>query len=79
MDPDSIFTLISGLGGAGVGAVIRWRALWIARRLYRVPGWRGQSVDEVASTIRVSSLVLITMGLIYAALGALGIEAPSLR
>lgn len=79
MDPDSLFTLIYGLGGAGIGALVRWRALWIARRLYRVPGWRGQSVDDVASTIRVSSWVLITMGLIYATLGVLGIETPSHR
>jgi hypothetical protein len=79
VDSDSLFTLIYGLGGAGIGAVIRWRALWIARRLYRVPGWRGQSVDDVASTIRVSSWVLIAMGVIYATLGALGIETPSLR
>lgn len=79
MDPDSLLALIYGLGGAGVGAVLRWRALWIARRIYRTTVWRGQSVDEVATTIRFSSSGVIAMGLIYATLGALGVEIPPLR
>jgi hypothetical protein len=79
VDPDSLLALIYGLGGAGVGAVLRWRALWIARRIYRTPVWRGQSVDEVATTIRFGSYGVIGMGLIYATLGALSVEIPPLR
>ena len=74
MDPENLAALVSGLVIAAIGALLRWRALWIARRVYRTAYWRGQSVDEVAVTLRIGSYAVITMGVLYAGLRALGVE-----
>ena len=79
MDPESLAALIYGLVVAAIGALLRWRALWIARRIYRTLYWRGQSVDQVALVLRVSSYAVMAMGVSYAILGALGVELISPR
>ena len=74
MDPEHLDALIYGLAATAAGALLRWRALWVARRVYRTAYWRGQSVDEVAQMLRIIGYAVIAMGVIYAILGALGIE-----
>ncbi|MFE5409346.1 hypothetical protein [Microbacterium sp. NPDC056569] len=74
MDPGNLAALVIGLVVAAIGALFRWRALWVARRVYGTAYWRGQSVDEVALMLRAGSYGVIVMGVLYAVLGALGVE-----
>lgn len=73
MDPEHLAALIYGLAVAAIGALLRWRAPWVARRVYRTAYWRSQSVDEVAQMLRLVSYAVMAMGVIYAVLGVLGI------
>lgn len=79
MDPENLAALIYGVAVAAIGALLRWRAVWVARHIYRTTFWRGQSVDEVALMLRLGSYAVIVMGLAYAVLGALGVELTSTR
>ncbi|MDQ7877437.1 hypothetical protein Q9R08_05545 [Microbacterium sp. QXD-8] len=79
MDPEHLAALLYGLAIVAIGTLLRWRALWVARRVYRTAFWRGQSVDQVALMLRIGSYVVMAMGVIYALLGALGVELTSPR
>lgn len=72
-------TIAIGLAIVGLGALLRWRALWLARRVYRTAYWRGSTVDEVAMTLRVMGWGAIGLGLLYAVLAIFGVQLPSLR
>ncbi|MGN8553870.1 UNVERIFIED_CONTAM: hypothetical protein OHV15_14930 [Microbacterium sp. SLM126] len=79
METWQLGTVAIGLAIVGLGALLRWRALWLARRVYRTAYWRGSSVDEVAMILRIIGWTVIGVGLVHAVLAILGIQLPPLR
>lgn len=67
------------LVGIALGALLRWRALWVARRVYRTAWWRGSSVEQAAQMLGAMGWVLIGLALIQAVLAFFGIRLPVLR
>lgn len=79
METWQIGTVVLGLAIVGLGAVLRWRALWLARRVYRAAYWRGSTVDDVAMMLRIMGWTVIGVGLLHAVLAIFGIQLPPLR
>ncbi|MCW3493586.1 hypothetical protein [Microbacterium sp. SSM24] len=79
METWQIGTVAIGLAIARLGALLRWRALWLARRVYRTTYWRGSTVDEVAKILRIMGWTVVGVGLLHAVLATFGIQLPSLR